>query len=95
MLTSILEILARKESLSLAQLATEVGCSIRDVEGFLNQLEHMGYIQRELLGQTCSLSCDLDKGCNHCEGCGFKPMDTFTFWVLTKRGEQVVSSKLK
>ena len=94
MLTSIMEILARKESLSLAQLAGEVGYSVREVEGFLNQLEHMGYIRRELLGQACGLSCDSDQASDRCEGCGFKPSKTFTFWVLTERGEQLVGSRL-
>ena len=46
MLTSILKILARKESLSMTQLAHEVGYTSREIESALEQMEHMGYIHR-------------------------------------------------
>ena len=95
MLTRIMEILARKESLSLAQLAEEVGNSVREIEGLLNHLEQMGFIRRELLGQVCGLSCDSEQGSSRCEGCGSRPIETYTFWMLTERGEHLVSSKLK
>jgi len=90
MLTSIMKILARKESLSMAQLAQEVGCTIREIESALEQMEHMGYIQRELLGQSCSSS---SCGGDHCEGCGFASSEAFTVWELTERGQTIVSSK--
>lgn len=95
MLTTILEILANKESLSLVQLAEKAGYTVREVEGFLDQLEHMGYIRRDQLGQACGISCDTDRCSSGCEGCGFRSMETFSFWVLTERGEHLVGSKLK
>ena len=92
MLTRIMNILARKESLSMAQLAHEVGCTIREVESALEQMEHMGYIQRELIGQSCSSS---SCGTDHCEGCGFASSESFAVWELTERGQTIVGSKLK
>jgi len=92
MLTSIMKILARKDSLSMAQLAQEVGCTIREIEGALEQMEHMGYIKRELFGQSCSSS---SCGADRCEGCGFASSESFTAWVLTERGHIIVSSTLK
>jgi len=94
MLTSIMKILARKESLSMTQLAQEVGCSVRELESALEQMEHMGYIRNERLGQSCSPSCD-NQGSSHCEGCGFASSETFTFWVLTERGQTFVGSQIK
>jgi DNA-binding transcriptional MocR family regulator len=92
MLTSIMKILARKESLSMTQLAHEVGCTIREIESALEQMEHMGYIHRQQLGQTCSgSSCGTDR----CEGCGFASSESYTFWVLTERGQTIVGSKPK
>lgn len=73
----------------MAQLALEVGCTIREIESALEQLEHMGYIHRQHLGQTCSnSSCSTD----HCIGCGFASSESFTFWVLTERGQTIVGS---
>ena len=92
MLTSIMKILARKESLSITQLAHEVGCTIREIESALEQMEHMGYIQRELFGQTCSSS---NCGTVRCEGCGFASSEAFTAWVLTERGQAIVGSMPK
>ncbi len=92
MLTSIMEILARKESLSMAQLAQELGCSIREIESALEQMEHMGYIHRELLGRSCSSS---SCGADRCEGCGFASSESFTVWELTERGQTIVGSKPK
>lgn len=91
MLTSILKLLVRKESLSKTQLANEVGCSLKEIESALIQMEHMGYIRSEQLGQACSLSCGNDR----CEGCAFVPSETFTFWVLTERGQSLMSSSPK
>ena len=92
MLTSIMTILARKESLSLTQLAHEVGGTTREVESALEQMEHMGYIHSQKIGQTCSnSSCGTDR----CEGCGFASSESFTFWVLTERGQIIVGSKPK
>ena len=91
MLTSIMSVLARKESLSLTQLAHEVGYTTREVESALEQMEHMGYIHRQKLGQSCSKS---SCGNDHCEGCGFASSESFTFWVLTDRGQTFVGSKL-
>ena len=92
MLTSIMKILARKESLSMTQLALEVGCTIREIESAMEQMEHMGYIHRELFGGSCSSS---SCGTDHCKGCGFASSESFTFWVLTERGEIIVGSKPK
>lgn len=86
MLKGILEILSRKESLSMAQLAAEVGYSVKEVEGALKQMEHMGYVHRELLGSTCSSACGHGQN-SHCEGCGFLSPETLTCWVLTERGQ--------
>ena len=93
MLTSIMKIIARKESLSMTQLAHEIGCTIREIESALEQMEHMGYIHRELLGQTCSStsSCSTDR----CEGCGFASSESFKAWVLTERGQTIVDWKPK
>jgi hypothetical protein len=92
MLTSIMKILARKESLALTQLAHEVGCTIREIESALEQMEHMGYTRRELFGQACSSSnCVTDR----CEGCGFASSETLTIWVLTERGQTIVGSMPK
>ncbi|EGW36152.1 FeoC-like transcriptional regulator [Desulfosporosinus sp. OT] len=95
MLTSIMKILARKESLSMAQLAHEVGCSVRELENALEQMEHMGYIRNEQFGQSCSSSCSTDRGSSQCVGCGFASSETYTFWVLTERGETLVGSNPK
>lgn len=92
MLTSIMRILARKESLSMTQLAQEVGCTIREIESALEQMVHMGYIHRELLGQSCSSS---SCGSDHCEGCGFASSESFTVWELTERGLAIIGSELK
>lgn len=76
----------------MSQLAHEVGCTIRELESALDQLEHMGYIQRELLGKACSSSsCGVDR----CEGCGFASTESFTVWELTERGQLMVGSKSK
>ena len=89
MLTTIMKILARKESVSMTQLAYEVGCTIREIESALEQMEHMGYIHRELVGQSCSSSsCET----NHCEGCGFASTESFSVWELTERGKTIVIS---
>ena len=92
MLTSILKILARKEALSMTQLAQEVGCTIKEIESALEQMEHMGYIHRERLGQSCSSS---NCGSDRCEGCGFASSELFTVWELTDRGQAMVRSELK
>jgi len=92
MLTSIMKILARKESLSIAQLADEVGCTTKEIESAFEQMEHMGYIHRELLGQSCSnSSCGTDR----CEGCGFASSKSFAVWALTERGQTIVRSDPK
>lgn len=92
MLTSIMKILARKESVSITQLAHEVGCTIKEIESALEQMEHMGYIHRELFGQTCSSSsCETDR----CVGCGFASSESYTAWSLTERGQTMVGLKPK
>ena len=92
MLTTIMKILARKESLSMTQLAHEIGSSIKEIESALEQMEHMGYIRRELIGQSCSnSSC----GTDHCKGCGFASSESFTVWALTERGQTIVGTKQK
>ena len=78
----------------MMQLAHEVGCSMRELESALEQMEHMGYIRSEQFGQSCSSSCSNDRG-SHCEGCGFASTETFAFWVLTERGQTFVASQLK
>ncbi|MDP4125331.1 MAG: FeoC-like transcriptional regulator [Bacillota bacterium] len=88
-----MKILARKESLSMTQLAAEVGYSVKEIQSALEQMEHMGYIRRELYGQACS-SCESGRG-NHCAGCGFSTSETFTFWVLTERGQTILDSVAK
>ncbi|TGE32297.1 winged helix-turn-helix domain-containing protein [Desulfosporosinus sp. Sb-LF] len=95
MLANILEILGRKESLSMAQLAHEVGYSVRETESALEQMEHMGYISRELFGQGCSANCDADRCSGHCEGCGFVSSETFSVWALSERGQTLLNSKTK
>ncbi|TGE36736.1 MarR family transcriptional regulator [Desulfosporosinus fructosivorans] len=92
MLTSIMRILARKESLSMTQLAQEIGCTIGEIESALEQMVHMGYIHRERLGQSCSSS---SCGADRCEGCGFVSSESFTVWELTERGLAIVGSELK
>ena len=74
------------------QLAHEVGCSIGELESALEQMEHMGYIRRQQLGQACSSS---SCGSDHCEGCGFASSELFTVWELTERGQTIVNSKLR
>lgn len=93
MLTSILKILAHKESLSLTQLAHEVDCTVRELESALEQMEHMGYIRNEQFGQSCSSSCSTAWGSSQCAGCGFAASETYTFWVLTERGQTLVQSQ--
>ncbi|MCO1600458.1 winged helix-turn-helix domain-containing protein [Desulfosporosinus nitroreducens] len=90
MLTGIMEVLSRKESLSMTQLATEVGYSVRELESALEQMEHMGYVRREILGQACSPGCGIDQCSGHCEGCGFLSTQAFTFWVLTEKGQIIL-----
>ena len=79
----------------MTQLAHEVGCSVRELESALEQMEHMGYIRNEQFGQSCSSSCGIDRGSSQCEGCGFASSETYTFWVLTERGQTIVRSELK
>ena len=76
----------------MTQLAHEVGCTSREIESALEQMEHMGYIEHELFGQSCSSS---SCGTDHCEGCGFASSESFAVWVLTERGKAIVSSKPK
>lgn len=95
MLIRIMQILARKESLSLTQLAHEVGYSVREIESALEQMKHMGYIRSEQFGQGCSSSCGVDRCNSYSEGCGFASSEALTFWVLTERGQRVVNSKPK
>ncbi len=90
MLTSILEVLSRKESLSMTQLSREVGYSVRELESALEQMEHMGYIRRELFGQFCNSNRGINRCSDHCEGCGFLSSETFVFWVLTEKGQIMV-----
>ena len=90
-----MEILARRELLSMSQLAHEIGRSVKELESALEQMEHMGYIRNEQLGQSCSSSCGIDRGRSQCEGCGFASSETYTFWVLTERGQTFVDSKQK
>ncbi|SPF42562.1 conserved hypothetical protein [Candidatus Desulfosporosinus infrequens] len=90
LLTSIMKILARKESLSMTQLAHEVGCSLKELESAMGQMEHMGYIRNEQFGQSCSSSCGIDRGSSQCAGCGFASSETYTFWVLTERGQAII-----
>lgn len=94
MLTRILTILARKESLSMTQLAHELDFSPRELESALEQLEHMGYVRRERYGQSCSTSCGPNQCSSHCEGCAFTSPETYAFWVLTERGESLTEIKL-
>ena len=95
MLANILKILARKESLSMAQLAREVGYSVKEIESALEQMERMGYIRRELFGQGCSANCVADRCSGQCEGCGFVSSKTFAVWELTERGYTLVDSKTR
>lgn len=95
LLTAIMKILARKESLSITQLAHEVGYSVKEVEGALEQLEHMGYIQRDQFEQSCSVGSG-SKGCSsHCEGCSFAPSGSFVSWSLTERGQSYLEPTRK
>jgi len=89
-LTRIMEVLSRKESLSMTQLADEVGYSVKELESALEQMEHMGYIRREFLGQACSSGCETNRCTGHCEGCGFLSSEVFTFWILTERGQTLL-----
>lgn len=90
--TGILEILARKESKSITQLAREVGYSVREIQSALEQMEHMGYIRHNFWGQTCNSCCGTDRG-TPCAGCGFSATDKLTIWVLTERGHAIVDSQ--
>ncbi|AFM42075.1 transcriptional regulator of sugar metabolism [Desulfosporosinus acidiphilus SJ4] len=94
MLTSILNILARKESLSLTQLAQELNSSQREIDSALEQMEHMGYVRRENYGQACSVNCGSSECSSHCQGCGFASSETYSFWVLTDRGKSLAGTKL-
>lgn len=91
MLTGIMEALSRKESLSMTQLAAEVGSSLRELQSALEQMEHMGYVRRQVLGQACSPTCGIDRCSGHCEDCGFLSPEAFTFWVLTEKGQILLS----
>lgn len=89
MLTNVMEVLSRRESLSLTQLADVVGYSTKELEGALAQLEHMGYIHREALGEICNTSyCS-----GNCEGCGFLPSKKISYWILTERGKAFLSGQ--
>lgn len=76
----------------MTQLAHEVGCTTREIESAMEQMEHMGYIHRELFGRACSSS---SCGSDHCEGCGFASSESYAFWVLTEKGQTLVGSKPK
>ncbi|AFQ44610.1 winged helix-turn-helix domain-containing protein [Desulfosporosinus meridiei] len=92
MLTDILKVLSRKEAtLSMSQLALEVGYSLKEIESALEQMEHMGYICREIFGQACSPSCGMNRCSGHCEDCGFHSPETFTFWGLTDKGQTMLN----
>jgi hypothetical protein len=91
MLSGILNILARKASLSITQLAFELKSTSREVESALEQMEHMGYVSREKYGQTCSTSCGSNQCNSHCEGCGFASPESYTCWALTERGKSLAN----
>jgi predicted transcriptional regulator len=91
MLSSILNILARKESLSITQLAFELKLTSREVESALKQMEHMGYVRMERYGQTCSTNCGSNQCSSHCEGCGFASTESYTCWALTERGKTLAN----
>lgn len=95
MLTSILGILSRNESLSLSQLAQEVKSSPRELESALQQMEHMGYVRKETHGQSCGASCPSGSGSSHCSGCSFAASGNYSFWVLTERGKSLSESNIK
>ena len=75
----------------MSQLANEVGCTSPEIESALDQMDHMGYIHRQQFGPQCSSSCATDG----CEGCGFASSESFAVWVLTERGQAIVSSETK
>lgn len=95
MLTRILKALARKESVSMTQLAHELNSSPKELESALKQMEHMGYVRREMYGQTCSGSCESDKSGRSCEGCGFASSEVYSFWALTERGAALADTSQK
>ncbi len=88
MLSDILKLLATSESLSLTQLAQRVGCSIREVEVALDQLENMGYLRHEQIGKSCGSSCCGDQKTGNCAGCSFTTSGSIPSWILTERGKQ-------
>lgn len=71
----------------MTQLASEVGYSIRELESALEQMERMGYVRHEILGQTCSPGCGIDRCSGHCEGCGFLTPEAYIFWIITEKGQ--------
>ena len=92
MLVKILQILASKErSLTFAQLAEKVGQSERELIGIFKQLEHMGYIKHDELGQICSSGCNEHREAKHCQGCSFAETEQHAFsWDLTPKGEKLI-----
>ncbi len=86
MLSEILTLLSKEQSLTLAHLAEVVGYPVPQVEGGLLQLQLMGYIHREELGQSCSTgsSSSCSSGCS---ACSLGPSSAMTAWSLTDKGK--------
>ncbi len=95
MLSDVLKLLARNESLSLTQLAQSLGYSMREIKAALDQLEHMGYVRHTLPGKSCGSSCSAGLGTGNCEGCSFSASGSYSSWILTERGKEFGSSQSK
>jgi len=96
MLAQILRSLSSSNGVaSVPQLAAAAGVSVREAETALSQLEHMGYLRREVTGGGCCSGGCNPRGSSHCAGCTFNPAAGLWTWVLTERGRSAVTSAPK
>ncbi|MHB1651133.1 MAG: helix-turn-helix domain-containing protein [Desulfitobacteriaceae bacterium] len=89
MLTIILDILADQGTRPLSELARQAGYSAGEIAAGLEQLAHMGYIEKLMLDQACG-GCAGSGGSRGrpCGSCSVtSPGGTFPSWRITKKGE--------
>ncbi|MCT4606003.1 MAG: FeoC-like transcriptional regulator [Marinisporobacter sp.] len=77
LLDKILHMLNRGRILSYEDLAQNLKVDQTLIEAAINQLDHMGYLQK------------VHKGCNTCKGCSKSSMERniMHVWTLSKEGK--------
>lgn len=74
MLKNILEIIQRDGYISKSMIATELKMSEDIIEDGLNQLQRMGYLEKEETGKDCITAC---AGCPFAKNCNKEIIQTY------------------